>query len=105
MPWSQVEELSSSDDSGCYRFLGHDVSYTDLIGKVTFLHLGMNLESRCIKMNRAYFFREIIQSFDCGVNPLTLLSIDIEAMCSGQLIPDTTLSFSSARAGANPSLN
>lgn len=25
--------------------------------------------------------------------------------CSGQLIPDTTLSFSSARAGANPSLN
>ncbi|NMX76894.1 hypothetical protein HBO23_28430 [Pseudomonas sp. WS 5532] len=26
-------------------------------------------------------------------------------ICSGQLIPDTTLSFSSARAGANPSLN
>jgi len=26
-------------------------------------------------------------------------------VCSGQLIPDTTLSFSSARAGANPSLN
>jgi hypothetical protein len=26
-------------------------------------------------------------------------------LCSGQLIPDTTLSFSSARAGANPSLN
>jgi hypothetical protein len=25
--------------------------------------------------------------------------------CSGQLIPDTTLSFSSARAGANTSLN
>ncbi|MCH4876753.1 hypothetical protein EQV97_05040 [Pseudomonas sp. TMW22090] len=27
------------------------------------------------------------------------------ATCSGQLIPDTTLSFSSACAGANPSLN
>ena len=27
------------------------------------------------------------------------------SVCSGQLIPDTTLSFSSARAGANPSLN
>ncbi len=27
------------------------------------------------------------------------------SLCSGQLIPDTTLSFSSARAGANPSLN
>jgi hypothetical protein len=27
------------------------------------------------------------------------------AICSGQLIPDTTLSFSSARAGAIPSLN
>ncbi|MFY0730835.1 response regulator transcription factor [Pseudomonas sp. NFX15] len=26
-------------------------------------------------------------------------------ICSGQLIPDTTLSFSSARAGANPPLN
>lgn len=25
--------------------------------------------------------------------------------CSGQLIPDTELSFSSATAGANPSLN
>lgn len=25
--------------------------------------------------------------------------------CSGQLIPDTTLSFSSARAGASPPLN
>ena len=25
--------------------------------------------------------------------------------CGGQLTPDTTLSFSSARAGANPSLN
>jgi hypothetical protein len=25
--------------------------------------------------------------------------------CSGQLIPDTVLSFSSATAGANPSLN
>jgi hypothetical protein len=29
----------------------------------------------------------------------------LAAICSGQLIPDTTLSFSSARAGANPSLN
>ena len=29
----------------------------------------------------------------------------IDELCSGQLIPDTTLSFSSARAGANPSLN
>ena len=29
----------------------------------------------------------------------------ISSGCSGQLIPDTTLSFSSARAGANPSLN
>ncbi|MDQ0654957.1 HJR/Mrr/RecB family endonuclease [Pseudomonas cedrina] len=28
-----------------------------------------------------------------------------QAICSGQLIPDTTLSFSSARAGGNPSLN
>ena len=28
-----------------------------------------------------------------------------QARCSGQLIPDTTLSFSSACAGANPSLN
>ena len=27
------------------------------------------------------------------------------AACSGQLIPDTTLSFSSARAGASPPLN
>ncbi len=26
-------------------------------------------------------------------------------MCSGQLIPDTALSFSSATAGASPSLN
>ena len=26
-------------------------------------------------------------------------------LCSGQLIPDTTLSFSSARAGASPPLN
>ncbi|MCD5997580.1 hypothetical protein KDX38_29075 [Pseudomonas sp. CDFA 602] len=26
-------------------------------------------------------------------------------ICSGQLIPDTTLSFSSARAGASPPLN
>ena len=30
---------------------------------------------------------------------------EFRAQCSGQLIPDTTLSFSSARAGANPSLN
>lgn len=29
----------------------------------------------------------------------------INGLCSGQLTLDTTLSFSSARAGANPSLN
>gem|GEM_PF-4870841 len=29
----------------------------------------------------------------------------VDEVCSGQLIPDTMLSFSSARAGANPSLN
>ena len=29
----------------------------------------------------------------------------VGATCSGQLIPDTTLSFSSARAGASPPLN
>ncbi|QAY85911.1 hypothetical protein [Pseudomonas arsenicoxydans] len=34
-----------------------------------------------------------------------ILRTYISALCSGQLIPDTTLSFSSARAGANPSLN
>ena len=34
-----------------------------------------------------------------------MLIIPTEDVCSGQLIPDTTLSFSSARAGANPSLN
>ncbi|PKA69081.1 hypothetical protein ATI02_1900 [Pseudomonas baetica] len=31
--------------------------------------------------------------------------LPLSAYCSGQLIPDTTLSFSSARAGANPPLN
>jgi integrase len=29
----------------------------------------------------------------------------MHSICSGQLIPDTTLSFSSARAGASPPLN
>lgn len=31
--------------------------------------------------------------------------IDAGKVCSGQLIPDTALSFSSATAGASPSLN
>lgn len=30
---------------------------------------------------------------------------DLVSLCSGQLIPDTWLSFSSATAGARPSLN
>ena len=40
---------------------------------------------------------EVIAETDNGVDALQL--------CSGQLIPDTTLSFSSARAGASPPLN
>ncbi|TBN49573.1 hypothetical protein EYC95_05785 [Pseudomonas sp. BGI-2] len=32
-------------------------------------------------------------------------TFDSPLVCSGQLIPDTTLSFSSARAGASPPLN
>ncbi len=31
--------------------------------------------------------------------------IGLSGFCSGQLIPDTALSFSSATAGAKPSLN
>ena len=36
---------------------------------------------------------------------LPFSKLDDSKECSGQLIPDTTLSFSSARAGANPPLN
>ena len=37
---------------------------------------------------------------------LTVYLVSIQrVMCSGQLIPDTVLSFSSVFAGANPSLN
>jgi hypothetical protein len=47
--------------------------------------------------------------FTNKVNSVPLLVIEFfessRDLCSGQLIPDTTLSFSSARAGANPSLN
>jgi len=35
----------------------------------------------------------------------TLVNHSIRFYCSGQLIPDTVLSFSSVFAGANPSLN
>ncbi len=35
----------------------------------------------------------------------TLVENPVIAACSGQLIPDTVLSFSSALAGASPSLN
>ena len=35
----------------------------------------------------------------------TIIGMNDSANCSGQLIPDTTLSFSSARAGASPPLN
>jgi len=41
----------------------------------------------------------------CHRNFERLSDISPGGRCSGQLIPDTTLSFSSARAGANPSLN
>ena len=34
-----------------------------------------------------------------------LAAVHQEVQCSGQLIPDTVLSFSSALAGASPSLN
>ena len=40
-----------------------------------------------------------------GWNPSTLQLFPLLLLCSGQLIPDTTLSFSSARAGASPPLN
>ena len=42
-----------------------------------------------------------------GLMPVQEKTVDkaIGGLCSGQLIPDTTLSFSSARAGANPPLN
>ena len=33
------------------------------------------------------------------------VTLTAETVCSGQLIPDTVLSFSSVFAGANPSLN
>ena len=32
-------------------------------------------------------------------------AVSLDVLCSGQLIPDTELSFSSATAGASPSLN
>ncbi|WP_256718358.1 hypothetical protein, partial [Pseudomonas aeruginosa] len=35
----------------------------------------------------------------------TVMLYDIESECSGQPIPDSGLSFSSATAGGNPSLN
>lgn len=38
-------------------------------------------------------------------SPVVFNASVLEAMCSGQLIPDTVLSFSSVFAGANPSLN
>ena len=46
-------------------------------------------------------------TFDKARQAATVLrsQVVLGASCSGQLIPDTTLSFSSARAGANPSLN
>jgi hypothetical protein len=46
--------------------------------------------------------------FDCGYRLGRLRGMSEAATsstCSGQLIPDTALSFSSATAGANPSLN
>ena len=41
----------------------------------------------------------LMQAYDLGIN------IKKKEVCSGQLIPDTVLSFSSVFAGANPSLN
>ncbi|WP_223496467.1 hypothetical protein [Pseudomonas sp. A-RE-26] len=46
-----------------------------------------------------------IVSMSGGKDSTATLLVARELECSGQLIPDTTLSFSSARAGANPSLN
>jgi hypothetical protein len=39
------------------------------------------------------------------IDDLNKLFPDTCIKCSGQLIPDTRLSFSSVTAGANPSLN
>ena len=39
------------------------------------------------------------------IDKLMIYTLSDVALCSGQLIPDTVLSFSSVFAGANPSLN
>ncbi|MGF6287995.1 hypothetical protein [Pseudomonas silensiensis] len=59
--------------------------------------------------------RSALEAVDCsieqknkhisGIRDYKHIEYGMNAFCSGQLIPDTTLSFSSACAGANPSLN
>lgn len=54
------------------------------------------------KHNGAEFLRQVVQVFPYKIH--TVLT-DNGVACSGQLIPDTALSFSSTTAGASPPLN
>ena len=59
---------------------------------------------RLSEIEAPFFAKFEVEDALCTPSPALSL-FNIETYCSGQLIPDTTLSFSSARAGANPSLN
>ena len=48
---------------------------------------------------------EKLQQIEHSLAESSITAADIVLHCSGQLIPDTVLSFSSVFAGANPSLN
>lgn len=62
--------------------------------------LGLNL----LKQTKDDFLNDL-SAVASAQSTLIFIDTNILAYCSGQLIPDTELSFSSATAGASPSLN
>ena len=57
------------------------------------------------KAKKAYLDRDFSQVQFPRAGEEAMVELEVRAQCSGQLIPDTGLSFSSAIAGGNPPLN
>jgi hypothetical protein len=67
-------------------------------------HLGSLKMTRASKIATVITSGRLIHIHRRGFS-FDLFPIIVGTVCSGQLIPDTTLSFSSATAGGNPPLN
>ena len=95
----------SSTDIHCYRLMLAWKEHEH----IDFNFVNCQLSQEIYSSDEAYIKRKCRERIDMAGTFAVLIGADTRSkhkyVCSGQLIPDTVLSFSSVFAGANPSLN